>query len=932
MIDSNSQFFAILTAVGEAKQANATALGTPWTFKEMAVGDANGTDPIPNRAQTKLINEWRRAPVNQVRTDPANPNIIITEQVIPPDVGGRWIREIGLFDADGDLVAVANCAPSFKPLLAQGTGKTQVIRMNFIVANTAQIVLKIDPAVVLATREYVDNAVIEALAKLDFKHSAVVATTANIALSGIQTIDGVLLPADARVLVKNQTQAKDNGLYVVSSTGVWTRAQDADTSLEVTPGLFVSIEKGTVNGDSVWQLVTDGPIALGTTPLAFEMATGRTGVSAGSYANVTVDKYGRVIAGTNPSTLAGHGITDTYTKAEIESIVAQSSSLPVGSMVAFPRASVPPGFLEIDGSVQSIAAYPDLAAYLGTTFNKGDEGAGNFRLPESRGEFLRGWDHGRGINAGRALGSYELDELKSHAHEYPFRLGLATAATGGNATVPSNLIAGSPSTMPPTSASGGTETRPRNLSVMWCIKAWSAPVNQGNIDVAALVKELAALKSAHPVGAIIPFPKAEVPAGYLELNGSVHSIAAYPDLAAYLGTTFNKGDEGAGNFRLPESRGEFLRGWDHGRGVDVGRELGGWQKGSLMAGGDNLSDHSMLFAGLSDPIRRKLTGWDEVYDPELYFPVIKYFSASASDVLVKSEYASHTGVSRPRNLSVMWCIKAWNAPINQGNIDIAALAAQVTNAVPKGYCVGFVMSMNTGAPATAVDVAPGTACGTGNPVFSVATITGVLQAAGSWTAGSGGNKLDTGTRAANSWYHVFLIRRNEGGEADLLFSVSNSAPVVPAGYELVMRLKGRALRTDGAANIAPFINYGNSTDWKILPSDMTLSAVATSSHTVTISVPPGIRVRACFYVSAIGDGPLIYVRSPDANAAVLGVTSGGAYAGGVGLDNTSVLNENFASYCEASTNQSAQVVVQVFAWPNYLVQSARLLTAGWREE
>jgi hypothetical protein len=310
MIDQNSQFFAILTAVGEAKQANATALGVSWTFTQMGVGDANNTDPIPSRTQTKLINEWRRAPVNQVRPDPANPNIIITEQVIPADVGGKWIREIALYDADGDMVAVANCAPSFKPLLVQGTGKTQVIRMNFIVTSTANIVLKIDPAVVLATREYVDTQIIEALAKLDFKHSVLVATTANIALNGLQTIDGVLLPADARVLVKNQAAANENGLYVVSSSGVWKRSQDADSSVEVTPGLFVSVEKGAANGDSVWQLVTDAPIVLGTTALVFEMAAGRTGIAAGSYRSVTVDKYGRVIAGTNPTTLASSGITD----------------------------------------------------------------------------------------------------------------------------------------------------------------------------------------------------------------------------------------------------------------------------------------------------------------------------------------------------------------------------------------------------------------------------------------------------------------------------------------------------------------------------------------------------------------------------------------------------------------------------------------------
>lgn len=484
MTDQNSQFFAILTAIGEAKQANAAALGTSWTFAQMAVGDANGTDPIPSRTQTKLINERRRAPLNQVKVDPANASVIIAEQIIPESVGGWWVRELALYDADGDMVAVANCAPTFKPLLTQGSGRTQVIRINLIVSSTANIELKIDPSVVLATREYVDTVIVEALSKLDYKHSVLAATTANITLSGIQTIDGELLPAGARVLVKDQAQAKENGIYVVPAAGVWKRAQDADTSVEVTPGLFVSVEKGTVNGDSVWQLVTDAPIVLGTTALAFEMVAGRTGVSAGAYTKVTVDKYGRVIAGTTPTTLAGHGITDTYTKDEIAAMIAQASALPVGSMIGFPVDKVAPGFLELDGSVKSTTAYPDLATFLGGAFNKGDEGAGNFRLPESRGEFLRGWDHGRGIDAGRAIGSYQADELKSHDHT------VTNTGTGGNDQT--LWLYGDPGALPitnpgvKTNATGGTETRPRNLAVMWCIKAWNAPINQGNIDIAAL--------------------------------------------------------------------------------------------------------------------------------------------------------------------------------------------------------------------------------------------------------------------------------------------------------------------------------------------------------------------------------------------------------------------------------------------------------------
>ncbi|WP_258377055.1 phage tail protein [Pseudomonas soli] len=165
MVDQNSQFYAILTNVGAAKQANADALGIPWKITQMGVGDANGADPTPNATQTSLINEWRRAPLNQLKVDDKNSAIIVAEQVIPADVGGKWIREIALYDADGDMVAVANCAPTYKPLLSQGSGRTQVVRMNLVVSSSSNVQLKIDPTVVLATREYVDTAILSVLPK-----------------------------------------------------------------------------------------------------------------------------------------------------------------------------------------------------------------------------------------------------------------------------------------------------------------------------------------------------------------------------------------------------------------------------------------------------------------------------------------------------------------------------------------------------------------------------------------------------------------------------------------------------------------------------------------------------------------------------------------------------------------------------------------------
>ncbi|WP_239007556.1 phage tail protein [Pseudomonas granadensis] len=673
-----ADYYTLLTNAGIAYETACKAAGTPIKLTQISVGDGNGAVYNPAATATALKREVWRGPLNALFQDEKNPSWLLAEVTIPPDVGGWYVREAGLWTDTGILYAIVKYPESFKPVLAtSGSGKEFYIRSIFETSNASLVTLLIDDTVVKATRAWVMSYLAEELGKLDGKQSVRAAATGNVVLNGAQQIDGVAVIAGDRVLLPSQTLAKDNGLWIVAN-GDWQRATDANSSAKVTPGLTVMVEEGTANGDSLWHLTTNAPITLGTTALTFKMLAGRTGIAAGTYKSLTVDEYGRATAGANPETLAGFGIKDSYTKAEVEALIAKASALPVGSIVAFPVDTPPPGFLELDNSVKSSATYPDLSVYLGGKFNKGDEGVGNFRLPEARGEFLRGWDHGRGVDAGRTLGSYQTDQNKAHAHTTSFELVTDTFAAG---TVSRNFVQeyGAQNNVQ-TNASGGTESRPRNIAVMWCIKAWNAPVNQGNIDVAALVKEVSRLGSAVPVGAVMAFPTGIVPPGFLELDGSVQSTATYPDLAAYLGTKFNKGDEGAGSFRLPDGRGEFMRGWDHGRGVDAGRAIGTYQTEAFAAHNHRYFDDT---AATFDPAGNWQGG--TINGAAASISVGAFLSSIDTGTTMQMVNATNTvnaggAETRPRNLAVMWCIKAWNAPVNQGNIDIAALADEVRNA------------------------------------------------------------------------------------------------------------------------------------------------------------------------------------------------------------------------------------------------------------
>jgi phage-related tail fiber protein len=210
----------------------------------------------------------------------------------------------------------------------------------------------------VATKPYVD-AVKQGL---DIKDSVRVATTANITLSGTQTIDGVAVVAGDRVLVKNQSTASQNGIYVVAA-GAWTRSTDADSNAKVTAGMFTFVAEGTANADSGWVLTADDPVTLGTTSLAFsqfsgagqitagagltktgntiDVGTANTGRivvnadnidlatvgTAGTYRSVTTDAYGRVTAGTNPTTLSGYGITDAATSTHVHGNITNAGAI-----------------------------------------------------------------------------------------------------------------------------------------------------------------------------------------------------------------------------------------------------------------------------------------------------------------------------------------------------------------------------------------------------------------------------------------------------------------------------------------------------------------------------------------------------------------------------------------------------------------------------
>ncbi|HCD1361700.1 phage tail protein [Klebsiella pneumoniae] len=408
------KYYAILTNQGAARLANATMLGSKLNLTQMAVGDANGVLPTPDPAQTKLINQKRIAPLNLLSVDPNNQSQIIAEQIIPENEGGFWIREIGLYDDEGVLIAVANCPETYKPQLQEGSGRTQTIRMILVVTNTEAITLKIDPSVVLATRKYVDDEVLELRLYVDEQmrnHIAAQDPHTQYAQKHNPTFTGE---------PKAPTPAAGNNTTRIATTAF---VQAAITALiNGAPATLDTLKEiaAAINNDPKFSTTINNALA-GKQPLD----------------NTLTHLSGKDVAGL--LTYLGLG---------------EGSALPVGVPVPWPSATPPTGWLKCNGAAFSAEEYPELAKAYPTN-----------KLPDLRGEFIRGWDDGRGVDAGRALLSAQSDLFKAHHHNFSFFR--AWAVDGGTGAVYDfNGSAGRD-----TDDTGGNETRPRNIAFNYIVRA-----------------------------------------------------------------------------------------------------------------------------------------------------------------------------------------------------------------------------------------------------------------------------------------------------------------------------------------------------------------------------------------------------------------------------------------------------------------------------
>lgn len=473
-------YSTIHTNYGLMRLAQAEATGLPINLTHMAVGDGNGNEVTPDPTQTLLVRERFRATINRVFQSPTDPLRFSAELVIPASVGGFTLREIGVFDSAGSLFVVGNLPSTYKPEDTEGAYSDTVVRVDFLVSNASTVTLQVDPNVIVVTQQWIANNVTAGTLIPGGTSGQVLAKASN-ADGDTHWID----PSDVLIVVDTiaEKQTLAAGQTIV------------DLAITRTYGLAVYIEGVRLprgSGVNEWQPdpATETRVLLGKSYPAGTIFQGVNNEPAGS-APAPLERSKNLSdvesVATSRTNLGVMSATDTNTLARQQS--------PSSKIALFARSTAPTGWLKANGAAVSRTVYADLFAAIGTTWGAGD-GFNTFNLPDLRGEFVRGWDDSRGVDAGRGFATQQASTLtRTAANDYSGQDTSGVQSASGMAyanadTTTSGIVTGakngdgtnlSPSTVdnsivaPLNTGSISPSARwigyrPRNVALLYCIK------------------------------------------------------------------------------------------------------------------------------------------------------------------------------------------------------------------------------------------------------------------------------------------------------------------------------------------------------------------------------------------------------------------------------------------------------------------------------
>lgn len=641
-----AQYSAVFTTYGTQQLAKAIANNNPLTVTHFAVGDGNGNAVTVSASQERLVNEKYRATVSAVSLDPRNNKQVIFELTIPEDVGGFYIREMGVFDANNKLVAYANCPESFKPTLASGSGKVQVMRMILLVASSNAVTLTVDDSVIFVTRRQLTPKTITANSANGFDNTG-----------HSHAIDKASTTKAGIVQLTNDTGLDSENLGLTAKAGKKLAQLIATVQLALNNYIPLNKRSSAVNSNSNENVATSAAVKIaydkGIEAKNAADNAQRTANSANDNANTRVSKSGDTMTGnlTVPNLIVNDQtnnnnsvqIGDDTKLIDVDmghTVGLQTTGNANDAYIAYGETKKRFGF---DGNMffadsalatnyighGSYAQQYNVAApfYVHQTLSVARDTYHPFikGRVRSAGKYGAAFSFGYTTNQNRGSDGYGtgvIHLISDAGAERLWRFG-----HNGEFVSAGDVITSAGQSL---NSAIYREGNPHDIAISWLSNGLKVRVDATDLGRVAFQQDIhTALR-----GAVCAFAMGHPPAGWLKCNGAAVSRTAYADLFSIIGTHYGAGD-GHSTFNLPDLRGEFIRGIDEGRGADPNRAFGSWQSDEIRS-----HNHFIQFDGVAAGRRGAAEG--------------AIHSGSG-----KPYYTDHTGgnETRPRNVALLYCIK-----------------------------------------------------------------------------------------------------------------------------------------------------------------------------------------------------------------------------------------------------------------------------------